>query len=63
MNKLFIFYVNVLLQGDMSNGKLTEIQLCYIFIVSKNNKKHHYIVNTISFVGQYDTTYQFVVTT
>ena len=33
--------------------------MLYIYIV----KKHHYIVNTISFVGQYDTIYQFVVTT
>ena len=52
------FYANVLLQGDMSSGNRNTTVLC-VYIVKKN----HYIVSTISFFGQYDTTYKFAVTT
>ena len=62
MNILFHFYVNVLLQGDMSSGNRNTTML-YIYVVKKTTKKHHHIVNTISFFCQYDTTYWFVVTT
>ena len=53
MDIQFHFYANVLLQGDMSSGNRNTTML-YIYIVKNKN---HYIVNTISIVCQYDTTY------